>query len=119
MAKKFEQAKNRTCKPAWNGNKYINATARHWNSDFITDDDAIMLLDKGFLNESDFKILPEAKSNFTEEELNCIVEFSEHLKEGKKEDEIIELYKGIEKIGEKKCTKKLLKQLIAEAEKTL
>lgn len=119
MAKKFELAKNRTCKPAWKGNKYINATARHWSSDFLTDDEAKMLLEKGHLTESDFTVLPEANSDYTEEELNCIVEFSEHLKNGKKEAEIIELYKDIEKIGEKKCTKKLLKNLIAEAEKSL
>lgn len=58
LAKKYEEAKNRTCKPAWNGIKYISATARFWNSDLVTDKEAAMLLEKGFQNTSDFTILP-------------------------------------------------------------
>lgn len=54
----FEEVKTRTCKPAWNGLKYINATARHWNNELLTDKDAIGLLEKKFLFESDFEILP-------------------------------------------------------------
>lgn len=58
LAKQYEEAKNRTCKPSWNGIKYINATARHWNSELLTDKEATNLLEKGFLKSSDFSILP-------------------------------------------------------------
>lgn len=56
--KQLEEIKSRTCKPAWNGLKYINATARHWNSDLITDNEAIKLLEAGHLKKVDFEILP-------------------------------------------------------------
>jgi hypothetical protein len=58
LALKYEEAKNRTCKPAWNGLKYIPSTARHWNSELITDSDAKYLLSESHLKESDFEILP-------------------------------------------------------------
>jgi hypothetical protein len=58
LAKKYEEAKARTCKPNWNGLKYINATARHWNSDLLTDKEAIYLLEKGILKTTDFDTLP-------------------------------------------------------------
>jgi hypothetical protein len=116
MAKKFEQAKNRTCKPAWKGLKYIPATARHWNSEFLSDDEASMLLKKGFVKESDFEVLPD-DNQYSEAELNCIIEIAGHLKDGKTTDEILEEYKGVKKVGEKNLTKKLLSELISEAEK--
>lgn len=59
LAKLYEEAKNRTCKPAWSGLKYIPATARHWNDELITDKDAVYLLDNGFCKASDFETLPE------------------------------------------------------------
>lgn len=59
MAIKHEEIKNRTCAPKWNGLKYIGKTGKHWNSDFITDKDAIYLLSNDFLTEESFTVLPE------------------------------------------------------------
>lgn len=58
LAKNYDEAKSRTCKPSWNGIRYIAATARWWNSELITDKEALMLLEKGFQKPSDFTILP-------------------------------------------------------------
>jgi hypothetical protein len=58
LAKAYEEAKNRTCKPAWKDLKYIQLTARHWSSELLTDKEAIMLLEKKFLSEKDFLTLP-------------------------------------------------------------
>lgn len=55
----YEEIKNRTCKPAWNGLKYISATARHWNDKLITDKDAVYLLENKHVTEKDFEILPK------------------------------------------------------------
>jgi hypothetical protein len=55
---KLEQVKNRTCKPNWNGNKYINSTARFWNDRLITDSEAQMLLEGKHLTNKDFVVLP-------------------------------------------------------------
>ena len=59
MAEKYEQVQVRTCKPAWNGLWLINAAARHYNSEWITDEEAIDLLNRGIVKESDFEVLPE------------------------------------------------------------
>lgn len=61
LAKKYEEAKNRTCKPAWTGLKYIPATARHWDDNLLTDKEAEYLLEKHFLKESDFEVLPSSE----------------------------------------------------------
>ena len=58
MAINYEEIKNRTCEPNWDGLKYIHVTARDWNDKNLTDKDAVYLLEKGYLKESDFKILP-------------------------------------------------------------
>jgi len=58
LAKQYEEAKNRTCKPNWKGIRYIPATARHWNDELVTDKEAMMLLEKGFLKSTDFITLP-------------------------------------------------------------
>lgn len=58
MAEKFDNLKNRTCKPAWNGNKYIPKAARHYSSEYITDDEAVDLLNRGILTANDFDTLP-------------------------------------------------------------
>lgn len=58
LAKLYEEAKNRTCKPNWNGLKYISSTARHWNNELLTDKDAIYLLEGGHLTTKDFEVLP-------------------------------------------------------------
>jgi hypothetical protein len=60
LAQLYLEAKNRTCKPKANGIVYIASTARHWNSELITDKDAIYLLEGKHMKPSDFEILPEA-----------------------------------------------------------
>jgi hypothetical protein len=55
---RLEKIKNRTCKPNWNGLKYIASTARHWNNELITDDEAQMLLAGKHLTNKDFVVLP-------------------------------------------------------------
>jgi hypothetical protein len=60
LAKKYDEAKKRTCQPAWNGLKYIPGTARHWDSELLTDKEAEYLLINDFLTEKDFKELPES-----------------------------------------------------------
>lgn len=59
MAQLYEQVKKRTCKPAWNGLRYIPRQARHFNSDLMTDEQATELLIDGVFKESDFEVLPE------------------------------------------------------------
>lgn len=54
-----DEAKNRTCVPAWKGLKFIFKRARHYNNALITDEQAVELLNEGLLSESDFKKLPE------------------------------------------------------------
>lgn len=55
----YEKIKNRTCKPAWNGLMFIHAEARHYNNEYITDEQAITLLERGHLKEKDFIKLPD------------------------------------------------------------
>jgi len=64
--KEMEEIKARTCKPNWgkgctdnNGLKFIHAEGNHYSSLHITDTQAISLLNRGLLNESDFDVLPE------------------------------------------------------------
>ena len=121
MAKKLTKAEARTCTPAWKGLKYIPKAARHYSSNTLTDEEARALLDKGFLKESDFNKLPDDKKedgeDYTQEEQACIKEFIGYIKEGKTNAEMLEVYKGVEKIGEKKVTKTLLEKLFKEARK--
>ena len=58
-AELLEKAKNRTCEPFWNGNKYIPKMARHYSNLYITDKEAIRLLNEGHLKENDFTKLPD------------------------------------------------------------
>jgi len=74
MAQKFEEAKNRTCRPNWGtpqkpGIKYIPDTGRHWNSELLTDKEAQMLLDKGYVKSTDFEILPAKPEPVPEEKI--------------------------------------------------
>lgn len=46
----------RTCKPKWRGLRFIDGN--HYSNESITDEQAIKLLKKGSLKESDFKVLP-------------------------------------------------------------
>lgn len=59
MAKNYEKAKERTCKPAWKGLKYLPQEAKHFNSELLTDEQAVTLLQRGHLKETDFIKLPE------------------------------------------------------------
>jgi len=59
MADKLIEAQNRTCKPNWNGNKYIHRAGRHYSNIYINDKEAIDLINRKFINESDFDVLPE------------------------------------------------------------
>jgi len=120
MAENYDKAKTRTCKPAWDGLKYIPATARHWSSELITDEQAQKLLNEGHLREIDFQILPgKTEPQYSEGELNCIIEIAEALKAGTTKKSLREKYKDVELIGEKPCNAKLINELIKEAEKSL
>lgn len=119
MAEQLESKKDRACKPAWNGIRYIPQMARHYNSELITDDEAKILLKKKILDKSDFEILPEDDVDFSEAEINLIVEIAEQLKAGVTKKAIREKYKDVEMVGEKPLTSKLIDILIKEAEKTL
>ena len=68
-AKEMDEIKIRTCQPNWgkgctnnNGLKFIHKEGNHYSSLYITDDQAISLLNRGLLNESDFDVLPEGYS---------------------------------------------------------
>jgi hypothetical protein len=52
-----EAVKSRTCKPAWNGLRYINGD--HYDNTNITDEEATKLLNSGLLNKTDFIKLPD------------------------------------------------------------
>ena len=69
-AELYEKAKNRTCKPAWKGLKYINKLAKHFNNELLTDEQAVDLLNKGHLKESDFFVLPNGYKK-VEEKINA------------------------------------------------
>ena len=56
---KAKENGKKTCKVKWKGNRYISKEARHFNDQSITDKEAIDLLKKKHLNESDFITLPE------------------------------------------------------------
>jgi len=62
----MDEAKNRTCKPNWGkgctnniGLKFIHKEGNFYSSEHITDDQAVSLLNRGLLHESDFDVLPE------------------------------------------------------------
>jgi hypothetical protein len=54
----YSQVMERTNKPKWKGVKYLPQTANHYNSDTLTDAQALDLLEKKFLKETDFEVLP-------------------------------------------------------------
>jgi len=59
--KKFNEAKERTLVPSWNGLLYITGNQnKHFNSATITDKEAVELLKLGYLQEKMFKKLPDA-----------------------------------------------------------
>lgn len=59
MAENYDNIKNRKCKPSWTGNKYVPKAAKHFNSERLTDSEAIDLIRRGILLTSDFAILPD------------------------------------------------------------
>jgi hypothetical protein len=64
LAMDFEESKTRICKPAWKGLKFICVPGKafHLNSEFVTDAKAIEYLAIGYLQKSDFEILPTIKT---------------------------------------------------------
>lgn len=139
----YEEAKNRTCKPKFKGLKCIRGTHQHFNSDHITDKQAIYFLENGMLSENDFEKLPidwinrdknieiakeiqnEIMATDIQDEVNsidnnaeqkCILEFAELLKQGLSKTKIKDKYKNVEFIGAEKCTTKYISELIKKAE---
>lgn len=113
----MKDLKNRTCIPSWNGNKYIRQAGQHFNSEKLTDEKATILLEKGFLNEDDFKKLPDLYLKDEPDEISIISEIKQMISENKTNEEIIEFYQKNNdgKIGSKKATKKLIISLIEKA----
>jgi len=66
-AQRLEEIKARTLKPAWNGLKWVNAAARHFDSAQITDQQAESYLLSGQLRESDFEKLPKGWIEYKKE----------------------------------------------------
>jgi hypothetical protein len=75
MVDYYEEVQARTCVPKWNGLKYIHRAGRHYNNAYITDKQAIELLNLGFLSESDFEVLPDGYNKAVE--VGCIPIFEE------------------------------------------
>ena len=57
-AKLLEEAKKRTCVPAWKGLAYHSKSGSHFSDELINDEQAIRALKNGF-PESKFEVLPE------------------------------------------------------------
>lgn len=55
----FEKIKSRTLVPRWKGIMYLRSIASHLNSELITDERAIELLEAGLIEEKMFDKLPE------------------------------------------------------------
>jgi len=49
----------RTCKPNWKGNLFSSKAQRHFNSQSISDEEAVKALNSGSLIASQFDVLPE------------------------------------------------------------
>lgn len=59
LYKNYNDMKQRICKPKWVGIKYVKGA--FYNSDTITDEQAISALKNGYLTEKDFEVLPNEK----------------------------------------------------------
>lgn len=59
QAKKIEEAKSRTCIPAWNDLLYVRATGDHYLPHAITDEQAFSLLKNKYIGEDLFTKLPD------------------------------------------------------------
>lgn len=115
------ESKTRTCVPNWNGIIYISGTGLHYNSETITDEQAKILLSKGYLKDDMFARLPiiEKESNelvITKEMQACIDEIKEQLTAGVSKTKIKDRYKSVSNIGGEKCSQKLVIELIKLAE---
>jgi hypothetical protein len=57
-AELLEAVQMRTCKPKFEGIKWFYSTGENVNDEWITDEQAISLLNRGLLTENDFITLP-------------------------------------------------------------
>ena len=58
-AELMEKVKARTCQPAWKGLLYNRKACKHYSDALMHDEEAINALEKGYLTESQFEVLPE------------------------------------------------------------
>ncbi|HON19723.1 MAG TPA: hypothetical protein PLW70_00100 [Bacteroidales bacterium] len=114
MATINQEAKERTCVPAFKGVKYISRAAKYFNADTLSDRDAIFLLKHKCLTEEDFIKLPTGWNTGKED---CILEIADLLAQGMSVKAIKEKYKDVKEIGGKECTKELWAEIIKEARK--
>jgi hypothetical protein len=63
LNKNYQTMKNRTCKPKWVGVKYVKGAL--YDSETITDEQALSALKNGYLTEKDFEKLPEEPKDDT------------------------------------------------------
>ena len=84
-----------------------------YNVKTITDKEALFLLGKGYLQESDFTTLPE--KGFSADELACIKEFAERIANGEAKKTIKASVKGVE-IDGMKAPSKLIDALLKAAQ---
>lgn len=97
MAINLVEAQNRTCIPKWKGLKYIQRAGRHYDNTYITDVQAIELLNAGLIGEDQFTKLPDGYIK------NIPVGF---IPEVKIENEIIEIPEKTVILANKKKAKK-------------
>lgn len=64
-----EKVKARTCVPAWNGLKYVRKACKHYSNLTVHDEQAIDALERGFLKEADFSVLPDGYEKEAKEEV--------------------------------------------------
>jgi hypothetical protein len=98
------KASKRTCIPNWNGNLYSTKGARHYNSETITDEDALLAVESGALAEDHFNSLPRATTPKDETELTvmektCVLSFVYDIEADKSKTAIINENKGSEVDG--------------------
>jgi hypothetical protein len=73
----MENLKNRTCKPNFVGLKFISGD--HYAAEFLTDEQAIYLLNKGYVKENEFDILPEGWKKIAVKEIASEVEIKTEI----------------------------------------
>lgn len=70
----YLEAKNRTCIPNFKGLRYVREEARHYSNEYLTDAQAIYLLNAGYLKENEFIKLPDGYNSKTTHIENVISE---------------------------------------------